>query len=110
MECEYAQPGENAMAQVQVDRSALADFCRRHHIRKLAFFGSVLRDDFRPDSDIDVLVEFEPGHVPGLAFFAMEAELSELLGRKVDLNTPQFLSRYFRDEVRAEAEVQYEQA
>src|SRR5256885_2078751 len=97
------------MAQIQVDRAKIADFCRRHHICKLAFFGSVLRDDFRPDSDIDVLVEFEPGHTPGLAFFSMEAELSNMLGRKVDLNTPQFLSRYFRDEVQAEAEVLYEQ-
>ena len=72
-----------------------------HHIRKLAVFGSVLHGDARPDSDLDVLVEFEPGHVPGLAFFGMEQELSELLGRKVDLNTPQFLSPYFRDEVLA---------
>ena len=83
-------------------------FCQRHHIRKLALFGSVLRDDFRPDSDVDVLVEFEPGHVPGLAFIGMQDELSTLLGRPVDLNTPGFLSRYFRDEVLAEAEVQYE--
>jgi predicted nucleotidyltransferase len=90
---------------VAVDRSTIAAFCRRHHIRKLALFGSVLRDDFRPDSDVDVLVEFEPGHVPGLAFFAMQRELSEILGRKVDLNTPQCLSRYYRDEVIAEAEV-----
>jgi len=90
---------------VAVDRSTIAAFCRRHHIRKLSLFGSVLRDDFRPDSDVDVLVEFEPGHVPGLAFFAMQRELSEILGRKVDLNTPQCLSRYYRDEVLAEAEV-----
>ena len=82
-------------------------FCRRHHIRRLALFGSVLRDDFGPESDVDVLVEFEPGHVPGLAFFAMQDELSAMLGRKVDLNTPGFLSRYFRDEVLAEAETQY---
>src|SRR5213593_600204 len=95
---------------IPIDRERIAAFCRRHHIRKLSFFGSVLRDDFGPDSDVDVLVEFEPGHVPGLAFFSMEAELSELLGRKVDLNTPQFLSRYFRHEVQEEAEVQYEQA
>lgn len=95
------------MTRIPVDRDKLADFCRKHHIRKLAFFGSVLRDDFGPDSDVDVLVEFEPGHTPGLAFFAMEAELSEILGRKVDLNTQKFLSRYFRDQVVAEAEVQY---
>ena len=98
------------MDHIHIDRAKLADFCRRHHIRKLSLFGSVLRDDFRPDSDIDVLVEFEPGHVPGLAFFTMEAELSSILGRKVDLNTPQFLSRYFRDEIQAAAKVQYEQA
>ena len=97
------------MTQITLNKSQIADFCRRHHIRRLALFGSVLRDDFRPDSDVDVLVEFEPGHTPGLAFFSIEAELSNMLGRKVDLNTPQFLSRYFRDEVQAEAEVQYEQ-
>jgi uncharacterized protein len=92
---------------VGLPKDKIADFCRRHHIRKLAVFGSVLHGDARPDSDLDILVEFEPGHVPGLAFFGMEQELSELLGRKVDLNTPQFLSPYFRDEVLAEAEVQY---
>jgi predicted nucleotidyltransferase len=87
----------------------VADFCRRHHIRKLSLFGSVLRDDFRPDSDVDVLVEFEEGKSPGLIRLAgMELELSEMLGgRKVDMNTPQCLSRYFRDRVKAEAEVQY---
>ena len=90
---------------LQVDRSRISDFCRRHHIRKLAFFGSVIRDDFRPDSDIDVLVEFRPGHVPWLAFLSMQEELSKLLGRKVDLNTPGFLSRYFRDRALSEAEV-----
>jgi hypothetical protein len=92
---------------LHIDREKIADFCLRHHIRKLAFFGSVLREDFEPQSDIDVLVEFEPGHTPGLAFFAMQEELSELLGHKVDLNTPEFLSRYFRNEVIAEAEIQY---
>ena len=76
-------------------------------MRRLAFFGSVLRSDFTPTSDVDVLVEFESGHAPGLAFFTMERELSEILGRKVDLNTPGFLSRYFRDQVLAEAESQY---
>ena len=92
---------------VRLPRDKIADFCRRHHIRRLAVFGSVLHGDARPDSDLDILVEFEPGHVPGLAFFGMEQELSELLGRKVDLNTPQFLSPYFRDEVLAESEGQY---
>ncbi len=95
------------MTHIPVDRKKIAGFCRRHHIRKLAFFGSVLREDFGPKSDVDVLVEFEPGHVPGLEFFSMEAELSEILGRKVDLNTPQFLSPYFREQVLAEAKVQY---
>lgn len=95
---------------VPIDRRRLAEFCRRHHIRRLAFFGSVLRDDFGPDSDIDVLVDFEPGHVPGLGFFSMEEELSQILGRKVDLNTPGFLSPHFRDEVLKEAEVGYAQA
>jgi predicted nucleotidyltransferase len=98
---------EDESYQSRPPKEKIADFCRRHHIRKLAVFGSALREDFRPDSDLDVLVEFDPGHTPGLAFFGMEQELSELLGRKVDLNTPQFLSPYFRDKVLAEAEVQY---
>ena len=85
----------------------LASFCRRNHIRKLSLFGSVLREDFGPNSDIDVLVEFESGFTPGLSFFAMENELSTILGRKVDLNTPEFLSKYFRNDVLAQAEVAY---
>ena len=95
-------------ARTTLPRDKIAEFCRRHRIRKLSLFGSVLRDDFRPDSDIDVLVEFEPGARTGFAFFAMEIELSEILGRKVDLNTPGFLSKYFRDQVLKEAEVQYD--
>ncbi len=95
------------MVRIDINRERIAEFCRRNHICRLAFFGSVLREDFGPDSDVDVLVEFEPGHVPGLAFFMMERELSELLGRKVDLNTSQFLSSHFRDDVLTEAEVQY---
>jgi uncharacterized protein len=95
---------------VFIDRGQLEQFCRRNHIRRLAFFGSVLRDDFGPESDIDVLVEFEPGHVPGLSFFSMEDELSRILGRKVDLNTPGFLSPHFRDQVLAEARVEYAEA
>ena len=95
---------------IKIPRKKLAEFCRKHHIRKLAFFGSVLRDDFTPESDIDVLVEFEPGHTPGLAFFAMQDELSQILGHKVDLNTPGFISRYFREQVMREARVQYVQA
>ena len=99
------------MANITVDRSRLAEFCRRHHIRRLALFGSALREDFSEESDIDVLVEFEPGHTPGLLGMArLERELSHILGgRKVDLRTPEDLSRYFRDEVLREAEVQYAQ-
>ena len=96
--------------QIAINREQIADFCRRHHIRRLALFGSVLRKDFRPDSDVDVLVEFEPGQRVGLAFFAMQDELSDLFGHGVDLNTPGFLSRYFRDEVLAEADVLYAKA
>jgi hypothetical protein len=86
----------------------MKDFCRRHHIRKLSIFGSYLREDFGPESDVDFLVEFDPEHIPGLFDVAgMEIELSEMLGRKVDLRTAEDLSRYFRDEVVAQAEVQY---
>ncbi len=96
---------------IKVDGDELARFCRRHYIRKLSFFGSVLRNDFRPDSDVDVLVEFALGHVPGLFQLAgMERELSGLLGgRNVDLRTPQDLSRYFREEILTSAVVQYAQ-
>jgi predicted nucleotidyltransferase len=93
---------------IEVSKEKIADFCRRHHICKLALFGSVLREDFRPDSDVDVLVEFEPGHTVGLLTIAgLEIELSEMLGRKVDLRTPGDLSRYFRDEVVRTSEVQF---
>ncbi len=88
----------------------LAEFCRKHNIKKLSLFGSVLRNDFRPDSDIDVLVEFEPGYVPGFAIVAMEDELSRLLGRKIDMRTPGDLSQYFRQRVVKEAKVYYEAA
>lgn len=88
---------------IQIPVQRVAELCHRHHIRRLSLFGSVLTDRFRPDSDVDLLVEFEPGQVPGLAFFAIEGELSDLLGRPVDLNTPRSLSRYFRDDVLAEA-------
>lgn len=97
-------------AKIAIDREKIAEFCRRNHIRKLALFGSVLRDDFKADSDVDVLVEFEPGHIPGWEFFDMEEGLSRVLGRKVDLNTLGFLSRYFRSKILTEAEIQYEQA
>ena len=97
-------------ARIDPPQERIDDFCRRHHIRRLAFFGSVLRDDFTPSSDVDVLVEFEPGKTPGFTFFSMEEELSRILGRRVDLNTPNSLSKYFRDEVLAEAEELYVQA
>lgn len=96
-----------SQAQIIFPKEKIAEFCRKHHIKKLAVFGSVLRADFREDSDIDVLVEFEPAYIPGLGFFAIEEELSEILGRKVDLNTPECLSRYFRDKVLQEVQVQF---
>ena len=97
-------------AKINIPHNELEEFCKRHHILKLALFGSVLRDDFRPDSDVDVLVEFEATHLPGFITRAgMEIELGEILGRKVDMNTPECLSRYFRDEVIATAEIEYAQ-
>lgn len=95
--------------QIDIPIKRIEDFCRRHHIHKLALFGSVLGEDFDMDSDIDVLVEFEKGHIPGFKFFQMQEELGELLGRSVDLNTPNFLSPYFRDDVRRNALIIYEQ-
>ena len=96
-------------ARIAVDREKIAEFCRRHHIRSLALFGSVLRDDFTPESDVDVLVEFEPGHVPGfIRLGGIEDELSAVLGRqRLDVITPGFLNRRIRERVLAEAEVQY---
>lgn len=95
-------------ARINISDEQLAAFCRRHHIQRLALFGSVLRDDFGPSSDVDVLVEFDSGHVPGLiGLSGMEMELGELIGRKVDLRTPQDLSRYFRQAVIDSAEVRY---
>jgi predicted nucleotidyltransferase len=94
-----------------ITREQIADFCKKNQIRKFAFYGSVLRDDFRPDSDIDILVEFEPEQPIGLMEVAgMEIELSEIIGRKVDLRTPEDLSKYFRDKVIEGAEIQYERA
>lgn len=93
----------------KINKDKLSDFCGRHHIRRLAIFGSALRVDFGPESDVDVLVDFMPGHTPGFfRLFEMEEELSCLFGgRKVELRTPEDLSRYFRDKVVATAEVQY---
>jgi len=98
------------MAQIDIPKEDIADFCRRNRIRRLALFGSVLHGDAKPDSDVDVLVEFEPGVRVGLRFFDIQEELSDLIGRKVDLNTPNFLSRYFRDQVLKEAEDLYAHA
>ena len=96
------------MARIDLDQEAVEAFCRKHGLRKLSLFGSVLRDDFRPDSDVDVLVEFREGVRAGyLTMAAMERELSQLLGRRVDLRTPAELSRYFRDDVLRAAEVRY---
>jgi len=76
-----------AKSKIKIPKKKIAEFCRKHHIRKLAFFGSVLREDFRLDSDIDMLVEFEPGHTPGFAFIDIQDELTKLFGREVDLHT-----------------------
>ena len=95
---------------IDIPKDRIATLCERHHIRRLALFGSILRDDFTDRSDIDVLVEFEPGRPVGLRLFAIERELSDMLGRKVDLHTPGFLSKDFREEVLAEAEAQYDAA
>jgi hypothetical protein len=92
----------------EIPRRELVEFCRRHHIRRLSLFGSILRDDFGPESDIDVLVEFEPGKTPGLSFFGMQDEMSQLFGRHVDLNTPRFIGKRFREQVLREAEVVYD--
>lgn len=90
---------------IAIPQAELAAFCKRHHIRWLALFGSVLRDDFGPASDIDILVDFEPGHVPGWEFFAIEDELGALLGRRADLHTVAGLNRWVRDGVLASARV-----
>lgn len=93
---------------IEVDRDSIAGFCRNHRIRKLSLFGSVLRDDFGEESDVDILVEFEPDARVGLiGMGAMALELSGIVRRNVDLRTPADLSRYFRDEVLAKAEVLY---
>ena len=93
---------------IDIPQKKIAEFCQRHHIKRLALFGSALRDDFKSDSDVDVLVEFEPGTRIGMIRLAgIELELSEILGRKVDMHTPGFISKYFRNQVLTEAEDQY---
>jgi hypothetical protein len=101
----------NDQPRLSIPHAQLASFCRRNRIRRFSLFGSILREDFGPTSDVDVLVEFEPGARVGLiGLAALEQELGDLLGRRVDLNTAGFLSRYFRDQVLAEARVEYEAA
>jgi predicted nucleotidyltransferase len=98
-------------AQIKIPRGKIAEFCKANRIQKFALFGSVLRADFSPSSDVDVLVEFAPDARVGLIrLAALEIELSEILGRKVELNTPGFLSRHYRERILAEAEVQYDAA
>jgi predicted nucleotidyltransferase len=100
---------ENKTLPIEIPKEEIEQFCQRHHIRKLSLFGSVLRDDFRPESDVDFLVEFEPEHIPGFIRLAgMEIELSEIVGRKADLRTAAELSPYFRQEVLDSAVVQYD--
>lgn len=95
-------------ARIELPQHEVAEFCRRHHITKLSLFGSVLREDFGPESDIDILVEFDPQHIPGLLRMAtMENELSDILRRKADLRTAEDLSRFFRQDVLRNAELQY---
>lgn len=95
---------------IDIPDKPIAEFCRRHRIRRMSLFGSIVRGDFSPESDVDILVEFEAGATPGFRFFRLQDELSELLGRQVDLNTSGFLSPYIRDEVLREAETVYDAA
>ena len=95
---------------IAIPELAIQEFCQRHHIQALALFGSVLRDDFRDDSDVDVLVQFLPGKTPGFQIVTMQDELTQLFGKPVDLRTPAELSRYFRDRVLSEAYILYKQA
>ena len=99
---------ERMSPHISIDRDVVSAFCRRHHITRLALFGSVLTDDFGPDSDVDVLVEFQAGHVPGFNFVGIEREFSGLLhGRRVDMVTPKFLNPRIRDRVLSSAETLY---
>ncbi|NLC72107.1 MAG: nucleotidyltransferase family protein [Desulfuromonadaceae bacterium] len=98
------------VSRIDIPRDRIIKFCHQNRIRRLTLFGSILREDFSSESDVDVLVEFEPGTRVGLRFFRLEQELSEILGRRVDLNTPGFLSPHFRERVLREAEVLYDAA
>lgn len=96
---------------ISLPRDRIAEFCKRNRVRRLSLFGSALREDFGPDSDVDILVEFEPGTRIGLIRLSgLEIELGEIVGRKVDLNTAGFLSKYYRDQILTEADVQYDAA
>ena len=98
-------------AQIRIPKDQIEEYCKRNQVRRLSLFGSVLREDFGPDSDVDVLVEFEPGTRIGLIRLSgLEIELGNIVGRKVDLNTPGFLSKYYREQILAEADVQYDAA
>jgi hypothetical protein len=98
-------------AQIRIPKDQIAEYCKRNRVRRLSLFGSVLREDFGPDSDVDILVEFEPGTRIGLIQLSgLEIELGNIVGRKVDLNTPGFLSKYYRDQILTEADVQYDAA
>jgi predicted nucleotidyltransferase len=98
----------NRKKPINIPKKGIKEFCKKHHIRKLSLFGSILREDFNPESDVDILIEFDPARIPGLIRLAgMEIELTKILGHKVDLRTAQDLSHYFRDEVIESAEVQY---
>ena len=93
---------------IEIQQKSLADFCRRNHVKKLSLFGSAITDSFNPTSDVDVLVEFEEGHIPGLALIRMQDELSQLFkGRQVDLVTPKFLNPRIRQKIESEAVTQY---
>jgi predicted nucleotidyltransferase len=96
------------VVRIALSHEKIEAFCRKHGIRRLSLFGSVLRDDFGPESDVDVLVEFEPDATPGWEIVSIRDELSELLGRPVDLGTPNSLSHHIREEVLASMEVIYE--
>ena len=98
-------------AMISIPKDIIAEFCQRNQVRRLSLFGSVLREDFSPDSDVDILVEFEPGTRMGLIRLSgLEIELGKIIGRKVDLNTPGFLNKYYRNKILSEADVQYDAA
>ncbi len=99
----------SAKPRIEIPKDKISEFCKRNHIKKLSLFGSALRDDFNRNSDVDVIVEFEPeAHIGLIKLAALELELSKILGRNVDLNTPGFISGYYREKVLATADVQYD--